>query len=215
MTIDPPDQTVVDRQDDFNLDGHRLLIVGLDKEQLSSPNDSNVSYDLRVGAEYRDHREEGKRYLKNGDSLILRPGAALIVQTEEYIHLPKTMYGIIAPKVSKLEEGISNTFSKVDPGYHGYLLISIFNLGKSSIELRRGDRFCALTVLDLRGEARPYNKGPKGMGVGSALSKLQRFSDLLEAYSGYLHLLEIIATAILIVATLLLAFSHFLQYSRH
>jgi deoxycytidine triphosphate deaminase len=203
LTIDSPDSTVVDKQQGFTLKGRRVLILGVDKEQLNSQEDSNASYDLRVGSEYRDHREEGKRFLKETDSITLGPRSALIIQTEEYIHMPQTRYGIVVPKVSMLQRGVSNTFSKVDPGYHGHLLVSLFNLGKETITLHRGDRFCALTVLEMAGDARPYNKPSKQISGGSALTHLQTLSDWLEAHTGYVHLGVIVVTALLVVVELL------------
>lgn len=205
LTIDPPNATVVDRQQDFTLQGSRVLILGVDRKQLESEDDSNASYDLRVGSEYRDHREEGKRFLQETDTITLRPGSALIIQTEESIHMPQTRYGIVVPKVSMLQRGVSNTFSKVDPGYDGHLLVSLFNLGKETIRLKRRDRFCALTVLDVVGDARPYNKPSKQISGGSALTWLQTATDWLEAHSGYLHLATIIATVLLTAATVALA----------
>lgn len=135
LTIDGDNPTVVDKQDDFDPEGSRVLIAPLERTQLDPSDDSNVSYDLRVGAEYRNFREEGKKPLKHGESVILPAGGALIVQTLEFVHLPRSMFGIIAPKVTKLESGVSNTFSKVDPGYRGHLLISLFNLGKEPMKL--------------------------------------------------------------------------------
>ena len=89
------------------------------------------------------------------------PGKALIIQTEEFIHLPRNMYATIAPKVTLLENGLSTTFSKVDPGYNGHLLITLFNLGKRTVTIDRGDRFCAMTVFEVRPGARLYQKGAK------------------------------------------------------
>jgi dCTP deaminase len=197
LTIDPPSPTVVEGQEYFSPERHRVLIVGLDKLQLSSKDDANTSYDLRVGAEYRDHREQGERDTEAAKSISLPPGAALIIQTEEFIHLPGTMFGIIAPKVSLLQRGVSNTFSKVDPGYQGHLLISLFNLGKATIELQRGDPFCALPILEVAGRARLYNKQPKQINGRSALAPIQRFSDWLESQGVYLALVMAIGTAVL------------------
>ena len=70
--------TVVEMQSAFSLDGDAILIQGLDRDQLSAENDANISYDLRVGREYRDHRDIGKRELPEKCSIKLLPGAAVI-----------------------------------------------------------------------------------------------------------------------------------------
>ena len=51
------------------------------------------------------------------------------------------MFGYIVPKVSLLQDGVSNTLSKVDPGYHAPLVVTVFNLGQKEIELHQGDPF--------------------------------------------------------------------------
>lgn len=215
LLLEGEGRTVVERKEEFIADGRRVLILGLDHAQMEANAGANVSYDLRIGSEYRDHREEGKRFLEESDTITLRPGAALIIQTEETICLPRALYGIIAPKVSLLQKGVSNTFSKVDPGYSGPLLISLFNLGKATIELKRGDQFCAISFLEVAPGARLYNKGAKQIRGGSALTRIQRFTDWLEARSGYVHLVLALATIALIIATAALAVVTYMEYSRH
>jgi hypothetical protein len=103
LTVDGEHPTVVERKEDYRRDGHVILVIGLDGSQLVAANAANVSYDLRVGPEYRDHREHGKRSLEHStDKIALGPGGALIIQTEETIYFPRGLYGIIAPKVSLL-----------------------------------------------------------------------------------------------------------------
>jgi dCTP deaminase len=161
LTIDGNNPTVVRAQERFRLDGNAVLIQELDEAQLMAAKVSNTSYDLRVGSQYRDHRERGIKQIPTGGTVTFHPGAALIIQTEETLHLPSSMYGTIAPKVTLLQRGLSSTFSKVDPGYPGPLLITVFNLGKKTVTLRRGEPFCALTMLEVRPGARVYNKGAK------------------------------------------------------
>ena len=106
--------------------------------------------------------------------LKLSPGSAFIIQTEEYVHLPRRMYGTIAPKVSLLQQGLSTTFSKVDPGYPGHLLITLFNLGKTSVTLKRSAPFCALTLYEVAPGARLYRKGTQQ--IAASLAKQPRRS---------------------------------------
>ncbi len=59
-------ESVVDSQDMFQagggFEGNALLVFNLDSPQLSDKS-SNVSYDLRVGSEYRGHRDAEKTEL--------------------------------------------------------------------------------------------------------------------------------------------------------
>jgi dCTP deaminase len=189
------DRTVVQRQQDFDIEGDAVLIMELDLVQLNEARSSNVSYDLRIGKKYRDHREGEPREIPEGGMITLYPGSALIIQTEEYVHLPRRLFGTIAPKVKLLENGLSTTFSKVDPGYYGHLLITLFNLGQTVRELRRGDKFCALTLIKVASGARLYEKGPQQL---SARLGRRSFRELLEVY-------HVTVTMVLILATLLLA----------
>lgn len=207
LIVEGPNQTVVEYRKEFEtaggLEGKVILIQGLDRNQLLSLNDTNVSYDFRVGCEYRDHRDAGKKDLLQDGIIELLPGATVIIETEEFVHFPKSVFGHIVPKVSLLQKGISNTSSKVDPGYNGKLLITVFNLGKQKVQLRRGERFCSLYVLQVLEGARPYDKPPKRI-VGEARRQTwQRSRDLLEANSSLVMVALIIVTLILTIVQII------------
>jgi dCTP deaminase len=94
----------------------------------------------------------------------------VIVQTEEELHFPRAMFGYVVPKVKLLQKGLSNTMSKVDPGYPGPLIITLFNLGKRKVTVHRGDPFCAFVVHDTAEGATLY----AGVGKQVAGDKKQR-----------------------------------------
>ena len=176
-------QTVVSRREDFHAaggaSGDALLILDMDADQLTGES-SNVSYDLRIGSEYRDHRNTGKHDLREGDNIVLYPGTAVIIQTEEWIHLPRKFFALVVPKVGLLQQGLSNTMSKVDPGYDGHLLITLFNLGKTTVTLKRYAPFCSLCVLRVDDGATLYEKPGKSITGEAKRSWWQRPRDLLE-----------------------------------
>lgn len=204
-------RTVVQTQEEFGVEGSAVLILNLDSQQLTQEKSSNVSYDLRVGSQCRDHREEAVKDIPDGGTITLRPGSALIIQTEESIHLPRRLYGTIAPKVSLLQVGLSSTFSKVDPGYNGHLLVTLFNLGETTVTLHRAERFCALTLFGVAPGARLYQKGTKQIAAQPVKQPRRNFREWVEVH----HTVVLI---ILIFATLLLALEHlivFLLSSRH
>lgn len=176
---------------------------GADLVQLTEEGASNVSYDLRVGQRYRDHKERPVKQLSGSSVINLRPGAAIIIETAEYLHLPRMMYGSIAPKVSLLQQGLSTTYSKIDPGYRGHLLITLFNLGKATLPLKQGDRFCALTLFDVGEGARLYNKQPKQIDAQPAAQPRRRLRDRLEANHIYITLVLTVGTLIVIFEPLI------------
>jgi deoxycytidine triphosphate deaminase len=202
LTTEGATPTVIQDQGKFDPEGRAVLILDLDEDQLLKGRASNVSYDLRVGRKCRDHRETTVREIPTGGKVTLRPNSALIIQTEEYLHLPRRMFGTIAPKVSLLELGLSSTFSKVDPGYPGHLLITLFNLGKTTVSLRRGECFCALTLYEVAPGARLYGKGPKE--ITSTPTKQPRRS-LREWIELHVEAHLVMATIGLMIVTLLLA----------
>ncbi len=178
------DKTIVESQDKFILDGDVLFIGDFDKEQLSTGGDSNASYDLRVGDKYRDYRDnEAITFSKISKPIMLDPGKAITIKTLEYVHFPKTRLGYIIPKVSLLQDGVSNTASKVDPGYQGHLLVTVFNLGQKTVPIKYGQRFCNLTMLEVANGVLPRNKSPKELtGDGKASWKV-RLSDFYRKHS--------------------------------
>lgn len=207
LTVEGANATVVQRQEDFDVEGRAVLIIGLDVDQLNRPTESNVTYDLRVGRQYRDHREQHIREISENGVITLRPGSAFVIQTEEAVHLPRSMYGIIAPKVSLLQLGLSTTFSKVDPGYPGPLLITLFNLGQTTVTLHRRDAFCGITFLTVEPGARLYQKGAKQLPAAAAKQPRQRLSvsDKIAVYGLTWQIVGVILSALLGLAGILLS----------
>ena len=205
LVLDEPIPTVVQTQQAFKVEGNAVLIVHLDPEQLTNKNASNVSYDFRIGNKYRSHRENTPRQIPDGGTITLRPGSALIIETEEFVHLPQGMFGIIAPRVSLLQLGLSTTFSKVDPGYRGHLLITLFNLGQTTQILKKGQSFCAFSLFDVRAGAWLYNQGPKELHARIGQRMRDRVRESLEAN-------HVLVTILLIVVTFLLVVVHIIDF---
>lgn len=189
--------TVVRDPDEFDRKGDAILISHMDDDQLGEASDtSNVSYDLRVGCEYKDHRDLGKFDLGDKEHIKLHPGVAVIIETEELVRLPRSRFACILPKVSLLQKGLSNTISKVDPGYNGHLLVTVFNLGKKTATLNRRERYCSLCVFDVRGQAQVYRKEGKRI-EGRAKRRFWRSTrDVMEKNSAFFTALLILVNLI-------------------
>lgn len=203
MSVVPlvPGKTVVFTPEEFEAQGGAgggaILIQHHDPTQLS-PTDIPVSYDLRVGPEYRDHRSIDGRRLAEGDEIVLLPGMAVIVKTEEEVRFPRSAFGAIVPKVSLLEKGISNTTSKVDPGYVGPLVVTAFNLGRKTVRLKRKDAFCALYVVRVLDGASLYNGAGKVIGSIRSKRAWDNVLYLIEARQGLLSVLLLAASLVLV-----------------
>lgn len=206
LKISGPRQTVARTLAEFEAahgrNGSLLLIDHIDPTQLLENNnlDSDVSYDLRVGAEYRDHRDLAKRPLAVGETIPLLPGQATILETEEVLRVPKNMFGYVVPKVSILQEGVSNTLSKVDPGYQGPLLVTLFNLGKKNYEITRGKPFCSLVMHTVGDDAKLYNKDGKKIPIGRPRGQRWRKTrDFLQSNADFVSILALLATILSIL----------------
>lgn len=195
LTVEGPNPTVVAKEDQFKREGNALLILNGDQ--------TNASYDLRIGRAYRDHRETGeKRTLAENGEITLLPGGAILVETKEEIWLPHLMFGYIVPKVGLLQDGVSNTLSKVDPGYHAVLVVTIFNLGQKEVVLRQGQPFCALVVHDVRPGVKPYTGSGKKIEGRVAEGVFPRLLDRIESRHGLLGLLTGIVALMIVLAEL-------------
>jgi dCTP deaminase len=189
--------SVVTTNDAFDRDGTAILILNAEVNQLASDrNDCNATYDLHVGAHYRDHRSNDGQSLDTNGKIPLLPKNAVIIETEEWVELPRWRFGQILPKVDLLQKGIANTPSKIDPGYKGRLLITAFNHGKQTISLCRGQKFCSLHVFGVEGAIKPYDKPGKQIESAHGATRWWRgLRDLIDANVALVVLIQTALTA--------------------
>lgn len=162
--------------------GDAVFIGNFDTEQLGPESrDSNVTYDLRVGYEYRFLVEGGKHHLDERESFRLKGGESALIQTEEFVTLPANVFGLVVAKVGLAQQGMSNISTKIDPGYDGHLIITVSNLARRPITFTRGDPFCSVLFLGVEGDAMLYEKAAKTIGTGTSVSKIVRLSDKFQA----------------------------------
>lgn len=209
------DRTLAPTKEDFaaagGTDDKAVLILNMDSEQLLGQS-SNASYDLRVGKEYKEHRAVQKHALPCDAALTIRPREAVIIETEEYVHLPRTLFALVVPKVGLLQQGLSNTMSKVDPGYEGHLLVTLFNLGQETVKLKRCAPFCSLCVLRVDTGAILYGKPGKTIPAQTKRPWWQPPLDYFARNLPALTALNLLVTIGLTVATIGLAVTTLLLY---
>jgi len=186
------------------VEGPAVLIQGVHVDELGNL-DSNVCYDLHVGSSYKDHRDEHPVQLE-GRAITIPPGNAVIIEAEEQVHVPKRMFGYIVPKVSLLQRGLSNTMSKVDPGYHGRLYVTLFNLGKNTEHLERGERFCAITFFEVAHGVTAYPKPGQGWPAGKRTRFWSTVRNQLERNGAIVAVIGALATLALVIVQLLVLY---------
>lgn len=200
-------ESVVDTQDAFQkaggFEGEAVLIFNLDGTQLSGTS-SNVSYDLRVGSEYKGHHDAEKTELTDEGELVLHPGNAVLIQSDEIVFLPRRLFGYIVPKVTLLQEGISNTLSKIDPGYNGPLIVTLFNLGKNECRLKRRAHFCSMVLHTVADGALLYNKPGKRITGRPREPRWPRIRDWIDANKTWLTLVVSVVSLVIAVIALVL-----------
>ncbi|HYX14111.1 MAG TPA: hypothetical protein VE944_07050 [Nostoc sp.] len=201
--LDGSNRTVVETREEYEkaggLEGNVIFILNLDTKQIRNTESSNATYDLKVGDEYRDHRDFGKTDLLDNGKISLQAGSTVIIETAQEVKFPKSRFGHVVPKVSLLQHGLSNTSSKIDPGYEGKLSITVFNLGKKTIELKKGQVFCTLYVIDVKEGVIPYQKGSKKIAGNSRKDLLSRVRDFIETNQTYFTIILTIATIVLTI----------------
>ena len=209
LTASGNNPTVVTDPRSFDFHGRAVQIRNFDENQLSGKEGcSNLCYDLRVGVRYRDHRERGSHTLGRDGTITLLPGSAVVIETMEEVQLPERMFGYVVPKVGLLQLGLTNTSSKIDPGYSGHLLITVFNAGRNREVLRPAQRFCAMVLHEVADWAQvtPHRGGSKAVPGDARLSPWRRVRDLFEEN----HAVILFVLVLLYVIQLLDKVWHFL-----
>lgn len=196
------DETVTDTQPYYEskhgINGNIILIKGLDESQIEEPGNANITYDLRVGPEYRYLSADQKGELFDDDSINIPSGASILIQTEEHITLPKTVFGVVLTKVSLTQKGLTNTPSKVDPGYIGPLIITVTNFGKEPVMVRRGDKLCCIVFYRTETPAIPYEGESKRIISPGRKTPINKISELLNRHIGIIGVIIIILLIIVI-----------------
>ncbi len=163
--VDGDSPTVVTNPTAFDINGHAILMKELKRDEFGKDTygrpKPNGSYDLHVGGEYRDHRRLESNQLTPKNTIELPQKTAMTITADEEVQFPISIFGLIVPKETLLQKGLSNWPTKVDPGYNGPLHIAVFNHGNQSVELTHNEAFCALLLFSVAPPADAYNKKAK------------------------------------------------------
>jgi len=134
--------------------GNKILINPFDPNKVGA-----ADYALSIGEEYILLRDPYHvKPFSERDSIELGPGETCLVLTEEYIALPRNVMGFVVPRAKRLFEGSSICASRIDPTWHGKLLISFTNLAKFPTSLHRGESFCTLYFAETSEVDKALNK---------------------------------------------------------
>lgn len=94
-------------------------------------------------------------------AFFLHPGELALAATFESITLPDDLVGWLDGRSSLARLGlmVHVTAHRIDPGWHGQIVLEVFNSGKLPLALRPGMDICAINFETLSSPSlKPYNK---------------------------------------------------------
>jgi len=132
--------------------------------------------------------------IAEGDAFFLHPGELALAATYESVTIPDDLVGWLDGRSSLARLGlmVHVTAHRIDPGWHGQIVLEIFNSGKLPLALRPGMDICAINFETLSSAAsKPYNKradakyknqtGPTASRTTQDSKKDERQLDLLNS----------------------------------
>jgi dCTP deaminase len=112
---------------------------------------------------------------------ILGAGNTAIVKTAETLNLPKNMAAIGFPPSHISIKGLLMTNpGHVDPGYKGKLHLTVINMSRTSITLRRGDPILTVVFYKLDGDCKVGYEERKIGHISTAISASLLSPDFLD-----------------------------------
>lgn len=211
------------------------LRVVLSSSKVVEPFDDKAvkhgAYELSLGSEafLTSDDDNKKEVLGEAGQLVIPPGQFGLLLTEERVTIPKNAIGFISIKAGIKFRGLVNVSGfHVDPGFAGRLKFSVYNAGSQKIVLQRKQRVFLLWLGDLdqptadvydgthvnQNEISPDDVMRIQGEIASPGQLKQDIQELEGRLSKEMHNLEhkmdklrMVLTAVLSVATGLLAFS--------
>lgn len=99
--------------------------------------------------------------IPEGEAFFLHPGELALAATFESVTIPDDLVGWLDGRSSLARLGlmVHVTAHRIDPGWHGQIVLEIFNSGKLPLALRPGMDICAINFETLSSASvKPYNK---------------------------------------------------------
>lgn len=162
------------------------LVENLYERELKNP--EGAGFDFRLGAVYKisgdgylgiEDRKTPKANLlseyKKGkkDSIVIKPGQQILVSTMEKVNLPLDITANFWLRSTLYRGGIILSGGNVAPGYSGILSFTLFNSGKSKMEIELGARIIHILFYRLEGAGSQYRGQWQGGRVVAAKKEKQ------------------------------------------
>lgn len=150
------------------------------------------SLDLSIGRIFLPVEEDGTdERVTDEPSVSLGQGETAVVETLEYLNLPRSVAAIGFPPANVSRDGLLMTNpGHVDPGFSGRLKFTVINLGKKPIELASAKPICTLLFFSIETPDFAYDQldkteKPPSQADRALLSRLSKdflnFNDRIKA----------------------------------
>lgn len=181
----------------------RGLIEPLDESSLQG-----ASYDMRLGKQFVRHGAVGT-LTNDAPTLVIPPGEFLLLTTMEFLRLPVNLVGHNGIMSNWAKRGLVSLFSpQIDPGFHGVLVVPVFNAGDVAIPIQLGEKIFTVEFVrtrksasygwsDRNGEQRgisniyiPMATRPNMSDISQMMAKVESLEGKLAQAMGRLDLFE-------------------------
>jgi len=97
----------------------------------------------------RAHPDDAGLDLVSVDELDLPPQSGRLVRTGIAVAIPQQHVGMIADRSSMAKKGLKTAGGIIDAGYRGEVMVVLWNLGRETAHISRGDRIAQLLVIPI------------------------------------------------------------------
>ena len=131
-------------------------------DNFSKDSIQTASYDFRVGGKAVITEEKGfKEVNVEKEQIILHPHESAILQSYEKVRFPLFLLGRLGAMTDLTLHGIDSLIGiHVDPGYEGYIDITLYNIGNSAFILDFKQPFVTMEICYLAIQPQKAYEGP-------------------------------------------------------
>ncbi len=97
----------------------------------------------------RAHPDDAGLDLYSLEDFLMEPGQGHTTKTGIAIALPRGFVGMVADRSSMAKRGVKSAGGIIDAGYRGEIHIVLYNIGRDTIHIHKGDRIAQLLILPM------------------------------------------------------------------
>lgn len=153
-----------------------------------------AAYNLRLGKEVFLSGSDVPLILTDRHPYVaIQPGAYVLLTTCEYLTMPPDVLGFITLRYKYKKRGLLNVSGfQVDPGFHGRLVFSVFNVGTHDVVLQLGEPMFMLFIASLTepvtGNLKGAHYDQKGFSLEDIIAIQGRSASLVQMDSRIKHI---------------------------